>query len=72
MMIALHRQFPDLHVSIEDLIAEEDKVVCRNAWTGTDSSARQIEFKGIVIWRIADGKLVERWATVTPPSIASA
>ena len=72
MMIALHRQIPDLHVSIEDLIVEEDKVVCRNAWTGTDSSARRIEFKGIVIWRIADGKLVERWATVTPPSITSA
>jgi predicted ester cyclase len=41
-------------------------------WTGTDSSARRVEFKGIVIWRIAGGKLVERWATVTPPSTVSA
>ena len=72
MMITMHRQMPDLHVSIEDLIVEEDKVVCRNVWTGTDSSARQIEFKGIVIWRIAGGKIVERWAAITPPAPRSA
>ena len=68
MMIALHRQIPDLHVSIEDLIAEQDKVVCRNVWKGTDSSGQRIEFRGIVIWRLAHGKIVERWAAVTPPS----
>jgi len=31
----LHRAFPDLHITVEDLIAEGDKVVARNTVTGT-------------------------------------
>ena len=31
------QRFPDLHVQIEDMIAEDDKVVVRNRWTATDS-----------------------------------
>lgn len=31
----LHQAFPDLHISIEDLIAEGDKVVARETITGT-------------------------------------
>jgi predicted ester cyclase len=31
----LHRAFPDLHVTVEDLIEEGDKVVGRNSVTGT-------------------------------------
>jgi predicted ester cyclase len=31
----LHRAFPDLRVTVEDVIAEGDKVVGRNAVTGT-------------------------------------
>ena len=31
----LHEAFPDLHISIEDLIAEGDKVVARERITGT-------------------------------------
>jgi predicted ester cyclase len=27
----------------------------------------KIQFKGIVIWRFADGRIVERWASVDPP-----
>jgi predicted ester cyclase len=50
---AAFRRFPDIHVSIDDIIAEGDKVVVRNTWRATDS---------IVIWRIAHGLLVERWA----------
>jgi predicted ester cyclase len=64
----MHEQIPELHVTIEDMIAEGDKVVCRNAWRGTTKSGRPVEFKGIVIWRLADGKIVERWATVALPS----
>jgi predicted ester cyclase len=64
MMIRMHQQIPDLHVTIEDMIAEEDKVVCRNVWRGTGADGRRIEFKGIVIWRHAGGKIVERWASV--------
>jgi len=57
------KRFPDLHVQIEDMIAEDDKVVVRNHWSATDSqNGKKLEFRGIVIWRIADKKIVERWA----------
>jgi predicted ester cyclase len=58
-----YRRFPDIHVTIEDMIAEDDKVVVRNRWTGTDSTTNQrMAFSGIVIWRIADRQIRERWA----------
>jgi predicted SnoaL-like aldol condensation-catalyzing enzyme len=57
------KRFPDIHVQIEDLIAEDDRVVVRNHWTGTDAATNlRVAFRGIVIWRIADRKIVERWA----------
>jgi predicted SnoaL-like aldol condensation-catalyzing enzyme len=63
-----YQKFPDIHVDILDLIAEDDKVVVRNHWTGTEAhSGNKYEFSGIVIWRIAHGQLVERWAYLTAP-----
>jgi len=65
-----YKKFPDIHVEILDLIAEDDKVVVRNHWTGTEAaSGAQYEFSGIVIWRIAHRQLVERWAYLTPPQM---
>jgi predicted ester cyclase len=69
---ALFQVVPDLHVTIEDIFAEDDRVVVRNTWRGTHTglfpglapTGRSFAFKGIVIWRIADGKLRERWATL--------
>jgi predicted SnoaL-like aldol condensation-catalyzing enzyme len=63
-----YKKFPDIHVEILDLIAEDDKVVVRNHWTGTEAATgTRYEFSGIVIWRIAQRQLVERWAYLTPP-----
>jgi predicted ester cyclase len=62
------KRFPDLHVTIEDMIAEDDKVVVRNHWTATDSqNGKKLEFRGIVIWRIVNRKIVERWAYLEAP-----
>ena len=62
------KKVPDLRVNIEDLIAEADKVVVRNHWTGTDAASKQrLEFSGIVIWRIANRRIVERWAYLETP-----
>jgi len=62
------KKVPDKRVSIEDLIAEDDKVVVRNHWTGTDAASKQrLEFSGIVIWRIANRQVVERWAYLESP-----
>lgn len=42
------KRFPDLHVQIEDMIAEDDKVVVRNHWTATDAqSGKRPEFAGL-------------------------
>jgi len=67
MMVGMHAVLPDLHVVIEDLIAEGDRVVCRNVWRGTRAGGHEVEFRGIVIWRLAHGKIVERWARVDGP-----
>jgi predicted SnoaL-like aldol condensation-catalyzing enzyme len=64
-----YKKFPDIRVDILDLIAEDDRVVVRNHWTGTEaSSGTRYEFSGIVVWRIAHRQLVERWAYLTPPT----
>ncbi len=73
MMAALQKTFPDLRVEVRDSIAQGDLVTVRNVWSGTDAkTGKRTEFHGFVLWRIADGKLVERWATITPAQELSA
>jgi len=61
--------FPDWHETIEDIIAEGDKVWVRLTYTGTHKSefmgltptGKKIKSKAVDIYRIADGKLAEYW-----------
>ncbi len=61
--------FPDGHVTIEDLVAEGDKVVERFTFSGTNQGSfmgapptgKHITASGMSIFRIADGKIVEHW-----------
>ena len=61
--------FPDLHRTVEDLIAEGDKVVARQTNRGTHlgdfmgvpATGKRVTFTAIAILRIADGKIVEHW-----------
>lgn len=65
----LRAAFPDLAYTIEDLIAADDKVVLRLSARGTHQgdlmgippTGKAVRIVGIVIDRIVDGKLVERW-----------
>jgi steroid delta-isomerase-like uncharacterized protein len=67
---ALHTSFPDLLITIEDLIAEDDKVVARLMARGTHRApfrgipptGRVVTWTGIRIFRIAEDKIVEHWA----------
>lgn len=69
MMIGMYKAMPDLRLTIEDIIAEGDKVVCRNIWRWTDvASGKKMQFHGFVLWRFEGDKIAERWATVTPPA----
>jgi hypothetical protein len=51
------------------MIAEGDKVMCRNVWrfAGT-ASRKKMPSRGFVLWRFDGGKIAERWTTVTPPA----
>ena len=61
--------FPDVVSTIEDLIAEGDKVVAR--WTsrathqgeymGIPPSGKEVMFTGISVYRIEAGKIAESW-----------
>jgi steroid delta-isomerase-like uncharacterized protein len=62
--------FPDLSATVEDEIAEGDKVVTRWTIRGTHqgeteefgpATGRQVELEGITIHRFEGGKIVEEW-----------
>jgi len=69
MMLAMYKGMPDLRVTIEDILAEKDKVMCRNIWRWSDPvTGKKMQFHGFVLWRFEGDKIAERWATVTPPA----
>jgi predicted ester cyclase len=73
MMVGMYKVMPDLHLTIEEMVAEGDKVVCRNIWRWTDAaSGKKMQFHGFVLWRFEGDKIAERWATVTPPAEGTA
>jgi steroid delta-isomerase-like uncharacterized protein len=61
--------FPDLQFTIEDQIAEGDKVVARTTvrathkgdFHGIPATGKEVAFTNIVIFHIAGGKIVEAW-----------
>ena len=55
------KDYPDLHMAIEDIIAEGDKVWYLEKDTGTDSSGKKMDATSLNILRIVDGKAVEGW-----------
>jgi predicted ester cyclase len=67
--LGLHQVFPDLRITIEDVIAADDRVAAR--WTARGT--HRAEFLGIAptgtpvcwggtdIYRLVDGKIVEWW-----------
>jgi len=64
----LYNAFPDIHRTIEDIIAEGDKVWIRMKGTGTHKgefqglapTGKTFTLTGVMIWRIVDGKVVEK------------
>jgi steroid delta-isomerase-like uncharacterized protein len=68
----LLRVYPDIHLTVEDVIAEGDKVVARNTVTGTHRgefmgvgpTGKSVTYNEIFIFRFADGRVVETWGVV--------
>ncbi len=61
--------FPDVYVTVEDLIAEGDKVALRVTWRGTQlgplggvpATGLSVEFPGFHVYRFEKGKVAEHW-----------
>jgi steroid delta-isomerase-like uncharacterized protein len=68
----LLRGLPDLHVAVEDVIAEGDKVVSRNTVTGTHQgeyrglppTGKSVTYNEVFIFRFAGGRIAEIWGVV--------
>ena len=66
---AIRTALPDARYVVDDVIAEGDRVVVRWRLMGTHegdfrgiaATGQAIELKGIAIYRVAGGQLVERW-----------
>jgi steroid delta-isomerase-like uncharacterized protein len=70
LTMMLRSAFPDLKATVEDIVAEGDKVVTRQTWTGTHTggdfmgvppTGKGVSVGVIDIIRIAGGKFVEHW-----------
>jgi len=68
----LLRIYPDIHLMVEDLIGEGDKVVGRTTVTGTHRgefmgvapTGKSVTYNEMFIFRIAVGRVVETWGVV--------
>jgi steroid delta-isomerase-like uncharacterized protein len=66
---AFFTAFPDLETTIDDLIADGDRVAVRQTWRGTQTgdflhippTGKQVTFTSIEVYRVAGGKLAEEW-----------
>jgi predicted ester cyclase len=70
MMQMLSMAFPDWKQTVEDIVAEGDNIAVRTFFTGTHQgtflgippTGKKVAMKGIVIYKMKNGKLVEGWS----------
>jgi steroid delta-isomerase-like uncharacterized protein len=64
--------FPDLRMSVQQMVAEGDKVAVLWTFHGTHTgwgyeglppTGTKVEVRGITIWRFVDGRIVEEWSS---------
>ena len=64
--------FPDVHASVQDLIADGDKVIERTqtsathtgGFNGIPATGKQVGWTEIHIYRLVDGKIAEQWSEI--------
>jgi len=65
-----HSIFPDLNVTLEDMVASDDMVGVRGEmrthhtggeFLGAEATGNELQWKGIAIFKIRDGKITDRW-----------
>jgi predicted ester cyclase len=68
-MRTVRAAFPNFHNTIEEILAEDDKIVARLCYTGTHRgpvfeiapTGKTIAYSGAAFFRIADGKVAQGW-----------
>lgn len=69
LLHAFRAAFPDIRLTVEDVIVGDDRLAFRSTMRGTHrgeflglpATGRSVEVGLLDIWRIADGKVVEQW-----------
>ncbi len=77
MMEVAYASIPDFHTVLHDQIATDDRVVARWTTSGTHSgdslgvpaTGKPIEFSGLSIWQIEDGKARRGWIYSSLPIV---
>ena len=67
----LRTAFPDMNVTLETMVADEDSIAFAYTLTGTQTgplmglpaTAKKIKVRGMQISKFKDGKMVERWGS---------
>ena len=66
------KAFPDLRISVQQMVAEGDKVAVLWTFRGTHTGSgyeglpatgTKVEVRGMTIWRFTDGRIVEEWSS---------
>jgi steroid delta-isomerase-like uncharacterized protein len=66
------KAFPDLRISVQQIVAEGDRVAVLWTFQGTHTGSgyeglpatgTRVEVRGMTIWRIVDGRIVEEWSS---------
>jgi predicted ester cyclase len=69
VIAGLRRGVPDIRFTLEDLVADGDRVAVRWSWRGThrgpfagfEPTGKTLENKAIAIYRVENGKIVQAW-----------
>ena len=67
----LRTAFPDLAISVEHMVADEDNVAIaytmtgmqRGTFMGFAPTGKRVQARGVQIGKFANGKLIERWGS---------
>jgi hypothetical protein len=57
---AVHKS-SDVRITIEDIVAAEDKAALRLRWRGINRAGRTVTRETLDLLRFADGRLIEHW-----------
>ena len=69
--------FPDIQITIQQLVADGDTVATRGYWTGTNNGAfmgapatgKQVRVDYIDWWKVENGKCAENWVQMDMPAL---